>query len=498
MPKLSDITGDKVSSRKLSDIVAESNAPVMVGGEDVATMPAWKNAAYGLVSPVADAMVGVGQLTGLMDDKTARESLARIDAVRSRTPGRVAGIAGDVGLFALAPEAKLANAGKLARYGSAALTGAGLGGVQGVRDGESRAGNVALGATLNSLGQGAADVLMAGGKAAADAVKPEVRALAAKAKQMGIDLTPAQLSDSRLMKFMQSQFGLLPFSGAASKAEAQSAQFNRKLAQQIGVDAERVTPEVYAAKKAADSAQFNDLTARNNLTVTGQLAQKLHAIQQQAKVAGKDVHDAVTNAVEGLYAQMTPDGMVPGTAYQALDSALGQVTKLGTPVSHFVGRVKSAIRDAMDDSISPADKAAWDKLRKEYGNRKTIRDLVAKADGGDIPPHLLKGRVLANNAGKEAMASGTRGAMGDLATIGSRMKPPPSSGTGERVLVNQMANPLNWPGLFLGASAGRVVNSPLLAQMMLREGRGQVPQALAPYARSGLAGLLMAQSQGDN
>lgn len=468
----------------------------MIAGEDAATMPAWKNAAYGLVSPIADTMVGVGQMTGLMDKQTADDSLARIDAVRSRTPGKVAGIAGDVALALAAPEAKIGAVSKLARVAQAAGTGAAYGGTRGVRDGESRATNTEVGAGLGALGQGASDALRGMGTKAANAIPDEVRQVWQKAQQLGIDLSPAQLSDSRIVKYMQHQFGMLPFSGAAAKAETQSGQWNQQVAHAIGVDAPRVTPEVYAAKKAADSAQFNDLTARNNLTVTGPLAQTLEGIRRDAQLAGNDVHSAVSSAIDALYSRMSPDGVVPGSAYQALDSALGHVTKLGTPVSHFVGQVRDAIRDAMDASISPQDAAAWKQLRTEYGNRKTIRDLVAKADGGDLSPAALKARVTATNAGKEAMATGTRGLMGDLAQVGSRMKPPPSSGTAERMLVNEMANPLKWPGLFVGATAGRVVNSNRLATLMMRDGRGQTAQRLAVIARG--APALTPQQRADN
>jgi hypothetical protein len=283
------------------------------------------------------------------------------------------------------------------------------------------------------------------------------------------------------MKYMQSQFGMLPFSGAAAKAEEQVGQWNRQLAKAIGVDAPAVTPEVYASKKAADSAKFEDLTARNSLQVTPELARNLHAIAQQAKMAGADVANAVNNAIEGLYSQMQ-DGAVPGRAYQALDSTLGGITKTGTPVAHFVGMVRDAIRNGMDASISPEDAAAWKQLRAEYGNRKTIGPLVAKGDGGPLSPQQLMGRVTATKAGKERMASGQGGVMGGLAQIGQRMKPPPSSGTAERLLVNNLANPFKWPGLAVGATAGRVANSNVLAGRMMNPNRGQLLQRLAPVA----------------
>lgn len=397
---------------------------------------------------------------------------------------------------------KAVQGGRLAQAALAAGEGAGYGALQETRTGQSRGQNMLIGGFAGLGGQQTSRLLRGAGERAANAIAPEVRQVWEKAKSLGIDLTPAQLSDSRLMKYMQSQFGLLPFSGAQGKAEQQVGQWNRQLAKAIGVDAPVVTPEVYASKKAADSAKFEDLTARNFLDVTPGLARNLHAISEQAKMAGSDVHNAVNNAIEGLYSQMQ-DGVVPGQAYQALDSALGNITKGGTPVAHFVGMVRNAVRDAMDASIAPEDAAAWKQLRAEYGNRKTIAPMVAKGDGGPLSPQQLMARVTATKAGKERMASGKGGAMGDLAQVGQRMKPPPSSGTAERLLVNNLANPFKWPGLALGATAGRVANSNLLASRMMNPNRGQLLQRLAPVAAQApaltpLLIALMAQEQPAN
>lgn len=373
----------------------------------------------------------------------------------------------------------------LTRLGAGAAEGGAYGALQETRTGDSRGRNMLAGAALGTAGQGLAAGLRGMGNRAANAIAPEVRAVYEKAKALGIDLTPAQLSDSKLVKFMQSQFGLLPLSGAQAASDRQVGQFNRQIGRAIGVDAPVVTPEVYASKKAADSAQFNDLTARNFLDVTPELARNLHAIAQQAKMAGADVHGAVNNAIEGLYAQMQ-DGVVPGQAYQALDSALGSITKSGGPTAHFVGMVRDAIRKGMDASISPEDAAAWKQLRGEYANRKTIAPLVAKSQGGPISPQALMGRVTATGAGKERMASGQGGLLGDLAQIGQRMKQPPSSGTAERQLFNSALNPLMWPVLLsggaVGATVGRATNSNLLARRMMAPGRGQTANRLARIA----------------
>jgi|GEM_PF-5538858 len=451
---------------------------VQIGGQTPGQMNALDRFGAGVAAPIADTIVGLSQITGIGSPQWRQETLNRVDAANSTTAGKVGNVAGNVGIALALPELKALKAAPLL---NGAVQGAAFGATRGTRDGESRMTNTATGAALGGIGGKLGGMLASSAAKAREAIPEATRAIAAKAEQYGIQLSPAQLSNSPLIRYLGNQFGILPGAGGAGIAERQSAGVNRAVAQTIGVDAPRVTPAVYAAKKAADSRMYETLTSRNNLTVTGDLAMALKAVQDDANIVGGQTAEATRNAIEGFYSRMNADGVVPGKAYQSLDSALGRAMKGGGESAHFLGQVQSAIRNAMDDSISPADREAWATLRQQYGNRKTIRDLVAKSDGGDISPQALMGRVAGNNSGKERMASGARGALGDLAQIGQAIKPPRSSGTAERLMVRDLANPLQWPSVALGVTAGRVANSPLLARLMLRDNPGQTRQFLAPY-----------------
>jgi len=451
---------------------------VQIGGQALDDIGAGKRLGLGFAAPIADTMVGLSQITGIGSPEWQRQTMQRVDAAQSTSAGKVGSVGGNVAMALALPEAKALKAAPLI---NGAVQGAVFGASRGTHDGESRLVNTATGAGLGVVGSKLGSMLASSAARAQAAIPEATRAIAAKAEQYGIHLSPAQLSNSPFIQYLGSQFGILPGAGGTKVADQQSAAFNRALAQTIGVDAPRITPEVYAAKKAADSRAFEALTSRNNLTVTGDLAMRLKALQDDADIVGGQAAEATRNAIEGLYARMGTDGTVAGKAYQSLDSALGRATKGGGESAHYIGQVRDAIRNAMDDSISPADREAWATLRQQYGNRKTLRDLVAKSDGSDLSPQAVMGRVASNNSGKERMASGTRGALGDLARIGQAIKPPRSSGTAERLMVRSLANPLEWPSVALGITAGRTANSQLLAQLLMRENPGQTRQLLAPY-----------------
>lgn len=397
-----------------------------------------------------------------------------------------AGLAGNITGYGLqmvgpgmaASGTRLAGAALPTTFSGAATQGAALGTLQPVASDESRLANAGLGAVAGVAGQAAGKVLGASAQRAKDAIPDDVRAMYAAAKERGIQLTPAQLSDSKFMKYLSSTLREMPLSGAEAKAAKQSGQWNQAVAKAIGVDDPVVTSNVYAGKKAKDSAAFDALTERNSLKVTDRLINSMQNIAETAKIS-PDIKAQVDAAIDSLYARSAIQNgkpVIPGPAYQAFDSELNQIIKSGGPTAHFLGNVQSAVRREMDASISPQDAKAWAQLRTEYGNRKTIRDLVAKGEDKPLSPANLMSRVTANNSGKEAMAAGTRGELGTLAKIGQRMKEPANSGTVGRAISANSLNPLAWPALAgmaaIGSTAGRVVNSNALASMMMRENAG--------------------------
>lgn len=328
---------------------------------------------------------------------------------------------------------------------------------------------------IPSIGRGAVS------GALAKSVPEQRKQLAREAQALGIELTPGQLSDSRFLKWTQSMLRSVPFTGAQGRYQQQVGQFNRALAREIGENADVITPEVNATAKARQSAKFDELTARNALKVDDQLVRSLSNIADSAKV-NRGVAEDVEAAIDALYAQATtgPGGVViPGEAYQAFDSQLGNIIKNGGAPAHFLGNVQSAVRRAMDKSISPEDAMAWRELRREYGSRKALTPLVAKSEGGEISPAQVMGAATSTRAGKEAMATGRRGNLGTLARVGQVMKEPPSSGTAERIFAGGALGGATYidpvTGLLTTAAGNllsRGLDSKALARLMVAENPG--------------------------
>lgn len=348
----------------------------------------------------------------------------------------------------------------------------------------------------------------AGTRALMGKVSPEAEALYNKAVALGIPINAAQLSDSKFMKTLASTVEHVPLSGAGASRDVQQKAFNRAVSRTFGEDTDKITREVYDTARSRIGAEFERLSSQNNLNVTPALIQDMGQVAERAnKFATDDTAKAVNNVIDELTGKMalfssgkatttaaaggagavggkfrtavTPatstaaplPNQIPGTTYQAIDSEISKLLKAGGEKSVYLKELQDVVRTAMDHSISAADKTAWMEARSQYRNLKAIRDIVAKEGSeGNISPALLLGRLNATQPGKEAMARGSRGELGDIATIGKQFvrETIPNSGTVQRAMAigllgggGMMAGMSPQDAAWLmasGATTGRAVN----------------------------------------
>lgn len=208
-----------------------------------------------------------------------------------------------------------------------------------------------------------------------------------------------------------------------------------------------------------------------------------------------------------------------GDAYMSIDSELGNLIKAGGEKGLYAKRLQSAIREGMDGSISAADQAAWKETRDQYKNLKAVRNIVAR-DGGDgnIPPSQLMNALNGTEAGKEAMAMGTRGTLGELGQIGKQFvrDSVPNSGTAQRAMAMGLiggggyafgADPTTIAGMMAGgATAGRLINkvltSPKTVEALSKQGitigeLAKLPPDVITQILGGLSGMSVANQMGN-
>jgi hypothetical protein len=295
-------------------------------------------------------------------------------------------------------------------------------------------------------------------RAAIGEMSPEKAALYARAQSLGIPVSAAQQSDSSLLKTIASTVEHVPLSGAGKMREGQQQAFNQAVSKTIGENTSKITRDVYDSARTRIGKEFDRLTDRNELRVTQELMDEVNdVIFRSQHYAGPDAEKIVHNLADKLRSKLDTNTMtIPGSVYKEVDELMGKVQGFGTQ-SIWVKELKDIVRKHFDNSIRPADIKAWETARSQWKNLKALTGIVAR-DGadGDIPPSMLMSAVTNSGAGKELMARGARGEIGEIAQIGKEFLKDkiPNSGTIQRGMALGL---LGGGGMMAGMSPEEVI-----------------------------------------
>ena len=270
-------------------------------------------------------------------------------------------------------------------------------------------------------------------------VTPETAKLAQKADAMGIKIRPDMLSDNKFVKLVGELLDKVPLSG--SKGKANEVAFNQAVIKEIGGDpkAQRLTPEVFDKAIRTSGAKIGEITKKNNLILDGEVTKKLDTIgKEAANFETSDVARVVNSYISEIKSKANADGIVPGIVYRRINTKLSRQIRntADGDMQRALSDVQEGLLDSVERNMSGAERNEFRSARMQYAKAKTLIPLVAKSPEGNISPAGLMGRVTSTGAGKDAMARGRAGGLGDIARVGQRfLKEPGSSNTTERSIA---------------------------------------------------------------
>ena len=438
----------------------------------------------------------------------------KLDAPLMKTGGGMAGnVAGNIATVLPTMFVPGANT-----YTGAATIGGLLGATQPVAEGESRALNTAAGAGAGVVGQGVGNAIGRVLKPVQSALPAQEARLAAEAARRNIPLTAGQATGSRPLQVAESVMENLPFTAGPQLAQkqAQKSAFNRAVGSTFGSAEDALTPQVLGDARSRIGQQFTELAGRNTLKADDALMNSLSQIDDEArKYLTPDVGKVVLNRIDDVMARIE-NGSMSGTAYRNLDSELGKASRSASSgdLRHALGQLRSALREAMDGSISPADKTAWQQARRQYANLMTVAPIAAKDELGNVSGRTLLNA--ANTSNKNAKFGGTS-ELAELGRVGRAFVADnvPNSGTAQRQFMQSLMTGGGGAGIgAVGAAAtgndpvqgaligGGVTAGGLLAprafQALMNSPAGQayLKQGLLPLTKAQLAALNAASRSG--
>lgn len=392
---------------------------------------------------MTDIVRGAGQMLGLVDQPSIDEAKRRDAPLMSTGAGMAGGIVG--GVATGLPSMLIPGANTVVGAG---LTGALLGGIQPTATGESRIANAALGAAGGAAGQASGQAIARFLRPVQPNLSPQQQALIQAAQGRGIPLDAADMTGSKPLATVRDVLAQLPLTAdrQATIQGAKQTAFNRAVSQTFGGSDDALTPQALQSARSRLGQEFTDLASRNTLDASGSLLGDLAAIQQNAaRNMTPDVARVISNNIDDILARVEPGDIINGSAYRALDSQLGRIARTSTngDIRYGIGQVRDALRNAMDQSISAADRQAWQTARRQYANLMTVAPLAARDEVGDVSGRALLAAAL---RGSKSSAFSGGGELGELGRIGRAFiaEQTPNSGTAQRTFFqNFLTNPIN-------------------------------------------------------
>jgi len=409
----------------------------------------------------------VDNKVGAMDNAIASNEQAYQKAVPTNAASVTGAVLGNVLPYAVGGEVAAAPkaATTLGRIVSGVSTGGAIGAAQPV---------VTTGPNSPSFAQQKAEQIGVGGmvggaipaiggiaRTVIGQASPEVQALAKQAAAYGIDLNGPQISKSIPLKVANSTTAPIPFSGSTAAIEKQQGQFNNAVAQTIGLPngTTKITPDVFAQAKKIIGQGYDDLAARNNLTINPPLVSRIQAILGEAHTDGDpDAARAISNLTTEIIGKASQNGSrLTGQQFQSIDSRLGRLASnpTGGDKAHYAGELQDALRESMEAGMSPSDAARSAELRSQWRNALNLTQMLTSGDGNVAPSRLLSA-VANNKVGKTQLATGNRGDLGTLAQIGKQFMTDPVANS-QTALRTMGMNTLKGLGAL---GAGSVVGVP--------------------------------------
>lgn len=410
--------------------------------------------------------LGAKQMAGAADQSEVDEHKRAMEGLYSTASGSAGAFTG-----AAVPAVATAWLPGANTVTGAALVGAGMGALEPTGEGDSRLGNAATGAMVGGAAQKLAKAVGRLNRPVQTEVSPERQMLIERAEQLGIPLNVAQKTGSRPLNIIDSVLDNMPLTAdkqAASK-EVARRRFNAAVADTFGSSADRLTPEAIEQARSAVGARFTDLAGRNALNASDDFVDALIDFQRRAASENPaDISRIVANKIDDLLSKVGPGDAIDGIAYRKFDSDLGRKIRSTTngDLKNELKQLQRLVRDAMDNSISPADQAAWREARSQYRDLVRVAPIASKSVEGDVSPKLLWNAINKDGGGK----------LRQVAEVGKAfVNDIPDSGTAQRSFYQRMVeNPLTtvWQGGIGGISL------PLQAALNSRAGQRYFTQGL--------------------
>jgi hypothetical protein len=376
------------------------------------------------------------------------DEATRLDAPLMATGGGITGnIAGQAAQFAI-PGSAVAGGGLklLPRLARGAAAGAAIANTQPVTGEQTRLGNTAFGAAGGAAGEGIAAGIGRLAAGSSNKISPEVRALAKRAKDLGIPLRAEQVSGSRPLAGVSAALDAVPFSGRDASRDTQRLAFNRAVSRTFGQNTANLKTAVDQAENVL-GAKYDAVLKNHGVNVDNQMLTDLQSVASAARNEMTDAQFSVIQRnIDNIIGKVGPNNQIDAEAAYNIKKLLDRIGKSSdSSLANHARDLRSVVIQALDRSLPPDVARGFTETRAQYKNLIDVRKLVKAGAEGNVSPAVLGNK------------SGLSPKLKEIADIGAQFLKEPfgNSGTQNRTVGL---------GILGGLGAGAMFNPALAIQ----------------------------------
>lgn len=271
-------------------------------------------------------------------------------------------------------------------------------------------------------------------------LSPEVKALAERAGQLGIDIPADRLTNSKPLNAVAAGLNYVPFSGRAATETRMQDQLNRALSRTFGQNSDNVTMALRQAQPKL-GGEFDRVLQANTVKMDNQFLSDLAQAESRAgKELGSDGARIVKNQIDEILAK-AQNGEIDGQAAYNIKKTLDRIGKRNSPEAFYALDLKKDLMGALNRSLGQQEAAGFAATRQQYGNMLSLQKLAQNGAEGDvsiarvanmkklnnpdlqeladISAQFLKSREGQHGAAQRALAGLGLGSLGGLPTLGA-------------------------------------------------------------------------------
>lgn len=288
---------------------------------------------------------------------------------------------------------------------------------------------------------------------------PEVKALASRAKELGIDIPADRIANSQPLNALASSLNYVPMSGRAGTEQRMINQVKTAVSRTFGESTDNITQGLRSAHEKL-GGEFERVLSTHNIALDKPFLDDLarHTTQTMDELGKSTESQVILKQIKRIK-EMGKSGTIGGQAAYNIKKTLDRIGKKTTPDAHYAIDVKRSLMEALNRSLPAEEAAGFALTRQRYGNMLEIDKLAQNGAEGDISIARLAGLPHLNNPDLKEIADITSQFI--KAREGAH-------GSAQRVFLGgaSVATPATWPYLAAGIAAGRTTNALLNSNAM--------------------------------